>query len=34
LDVPTPAMKAGVTDYLWSVEEIVVLLDNRDNKSN
>lgn len=30
----TPAMKAGVADHLWSVEEIVGLLDFRDNKSN
>jgi IS1 family transposase len=30
----TPAMKAGVTDHLWSVEEIVGLLDNRGNSSN
>ncbi|MGQ0633679.1 MAG: IS1 family transposase [Planctomycetaceae bacterium] len=30
----TPAMKAGVTDHKWSVEEIVALLDNRENTSN
>ncbi len=30
----TPAMKAGVTDHLWSIEEIVGLLDNRGNNSN
>lgn len=30
----TPAMKAGVADHLWSIEEIVGLLDNRDNNSN
>ncbi len=30
----TPAMKAGVTDHLWSIEEIVGLLDNCEDKSN
>jgi len=30
----TPAMKAGVADHLWSIEEIVGLLDNRGNNSN
>ena len=30
----TPAMKAGVTDHLWSIEEIVGLLDSRGNNSN
>jgi len=30
----TPAMKAGVADHLWSVEEIVGLLDNSRKNSN
>jgi IS1 family transposase len=30
----TPAMKAGVADHLWSVEEIVSLLDSSENSSN
>jgi hypothetical protein len=30
----TPAMRAAVTDHLWSVEEIVGLLDNCGNSSN
>jgi hypothetical protein len=25
----TPAMEAGVTDYVWSVEEIVALMEGR-----
>lgn len=30
----TPAMRAGVTDHLWSVEEIVLLLEAQENHSN
>jgi hypothetical protein len=30
----TPAMRAGVADHKWSVEEIVGLLDNRPESSN
>ena len=26
----TPAMEAGLTDHVWSLEELVVLLDRRD----
>ncbi len=26
----TPAMEAGVTDHVWSVEEVVGLLDSED----
>jgi len=29
----TPAMEAGVTDHVWSVEEILVLLDAAGTKS-
>lgn len=30
----TPAMRAGVTDHKWSIEEIVGLLDKCEKKSN
>jgi len=30
----TPAMKAGVTDHLWSIEEIVLLLEMQEKHSN
>jgi len=30
----TPAMKAGVTDHLWSIEEIVLLLEAKEKSSN
>lgn len=30
----TPAMKAGVTDHLWSIEEIVLLLEAKEEHSN
>jgi hypothetical protein len=30
----TPAMRAGVADHLWSIEEIVGLLDFHGNNSN
>jgi len=30
----TPAMRAGVTDHVWSVEEIVGLLDFAEARSN
>ena len=30
----TTAMMAGITDHLWSIEDIVGLRDNRDNNSN
>jgi len=30
----TPAMKAGVTDHLWSIEEIVLLLEMQEEHSN
>jgi IS1 family transposase len=29
-----PAMKVGVADHLWSIEEIVSLLENQENNSN
>jgi hypothetical protein len=30
----TPAMRSGVTDHVWSVEEIVGLLDFAEKPSN
>ena len=30
----TPAMRSGVTDHLWSIEEIVGLLEKTENSSN
>ncbi|MHC4402328.1 MAG: IS1 family transposase [Planctomycetota bacterium] len=30
----TPAMRAGVTDHLWSIEEIVLLLEAQEKHSN
>ncbi len=30
----TPAMRAGVTDHLWSIEEIVGLLETKEAISN
>jgi len=30
----TPAMRAGATDHLWSIEEIVLLLEMPEKHSN
>jgi hypothetical protein len=30
----TPAMRAGVTDHLWSIEEIVLVLECEEKSSN
>jgi hypothetical protein len=34
LDSRTPAMAAGVTDHVWSIGEIVALLDDKSLTSN
>jgi hypothetical protein len=30
----TPALKAGVTDHVWTMEELVELIDRAENNSN